>query len=67
MAPQKTLFYTAAHSGFALERVPLGGGGTIATWLEREWLKTEPFRLQMVRPDLLGADAPREKDLIQYS
>jgi glycosyltransferase involved in cell wall biosynthesis len=61
------LFYTAAHSGFALEKVPLGGGGTIAAWLEQEWLRTKPFTLQMLRPDLLGAEAPQHKDLVQYS
>jgi glycosyltransferase involved in cell wall biosynthesis len=65
--PSKTVLYTAAHSGFALERVPLGGGGTIASWLENEWTQTRRFPLRMLRPDLLGADAPQEKELIQYS
>lgn len=61
------VLYTAAHSGFSLDRVPLGGGGTVATWLESEWLRTRPFALRMLRPDLLGAAAPRDKDLVRYS
>jgi len=67
LAPVSNLFYIAAHAGFPLERVPLGGGGTIAARLDEEWRRTRPFPYSLITPAVLGDQAPREKDLVRYS
>ncbi len=62
-----SVFYTAAHAGFDLSRVPLGGGATICDQLVQEWSRTKPFSLRILSPELLGDQAPRNKDLVTYS
>ena len=64
--PKKVL-YTAAHSGFNLGRIPLGGGASICQHLCEEWTRQKPFELDVLGPSILGASAPKEKDLVQYS
>jgi glycosyltransferase involved in cell wall biosynthesis len=64
--PKKVL-YAAAHAGFDLNRVPLGGAATIASLLMAEWSRTHPFELELLTPALLGRDAPRDKDLVRFS
>jgi glycosyltransferase involved in cell wall biosynthesis len=61
------LLFTAAHHGFALDRVPLGGGAAVCARLLREWEKTCPFEIEVLGPSILGKDAPQEKDLVRYS
>jgi glycosyltransferase involved in cell wall biosynthesis len=62
-----TVIYTAAHGGFDLTRVPLGGAAAVFHALTREWEKTRPFSLQLLTPEVLGEQAPRDKDLVRYS
>src|SRR3990167_966734 len=59
----KTVLYTAAHSGFDLQRIPLGGAATIAAYLTDAWRERAPFSIRLLGPSLLGPRAPREKDL----
>ncbi len=62
----KTVLYAAAHAGFDLSRVPLGGGAAVADHLTQEWSHTRPFNLQVLSPQILAA-APKDKDLVTYS
>jgi len=59
--------YIAAHAGFPLDRVPLGGGASVADHLIQEWSGTHPFDLDVISPDVLGRSAPKEFDLVQMS
>jgi glycosyltransferase involved in cell wall biosynthesis len=61
------ILYTAAHSGFNLGEVPLGGGASICQHLIQEWMKTQPFEWAVLGPSLLGSEAPQHKDLVRYS
>ena len=63
----KKLLYTAAHSGFNLSEVPLGGAASICQHLAREWTRTKPFEWEILGPSILGDAAPRQKDLVRYS
>jgi len=63
----KQVLYTAAHSGFNLGEVPLGGGASICQHLVQEWMKTKPFEWDVLGPSLLGSEAPQHKDLVRYS
>ena len=56
----KKVLYTAAHSGFNLGQVPLGGGGAICEHLASEWSRTKPFALEVLGPSILGDAAPKE-------
>ncbi len=62
----KRILYTAAHSGFALDQVPLGGGAAICEALTREWDKG-PVSYRLIGPGILGEKAPQNKDLVQLS
>ncbi len=62
----KSVLFTAAHSGFNLGKVPLGGGAAICYQLAREWNQTKPFEFTVLGPSLLK-DSPLNKDLVQYS
>ncbi len=61
------LLYTAAHGGFDLERVPLGGGAAVCQHLQDAWKKTQPFTLKILEPQVLGEQRPRDKQLIGMS
>ncbi len=63
----KKVLFTAAHSGFSLNRIPLGGGAAVCEHLAREWERTKPFALEVLGPSLLGREAPQEKDLVAYT
>lgn len=63
----KTILYTAAHSGFDLGQVPLGGGAAIGQALAQSWTETKPFPFRMLGPEVLGIPSPRHKDLVHYS
>src|ERR1035441_7667835 len=63
----KKVLFTAAHSGFSLNHIPLGGGAAVCEQLAREWERTKPFALEVLGPSLLGSQAPKEKDLVHYS
>jgi len=63
----KKVLFTAAHSGFSLNQVPLGGGAAVCEQLVREWGRTRPFELKVLGPSVLGPIAPKDKDLVHYS
>src|SRR5882672_9571948 len=63
----KKVLFTAAHSGFSLNRIPLGGGAAVCEHLTREWARTKPFELEVLGPALLGRRAPHDHDLVRYS
>ncbi len=63
----KKVLYAAAHSGFNLRQVPLGGGASVCQHLAEEWIKTKPFDLEVLGPSLLKEAAPQHKDLVRYS
>jgi glycosyltransferase involved in cell wall biosynthesis len=54
------VIYTAAHAG-AGNAIPIGGGGAIATMLEREWSRTRPFELVMEAPP------DQARDIVRYN
>ncbi len=62
-----TVLYTAAHGGFAKERVPLGGAGTVCNQLVEEWERTKPFELRLLNPSILGSSAPTGRDLVRFT
>jgi glycosyltransferase involved in cell wall biosynthesis len=62
-----TVVYTAAHGGYASERVPLGGGAAISDQLAAEWSRARPFPLHLVTPAILGSGAPTGRDLVGFS
>src|SRR5260370_42362209 len=62
----KTVVYTAAHGGFAGEKVPLGGGAAVCDQLITEWEKTRPFRFRLITPAILAPNAPSARDLVAY-
>ena len=61
--------FTAAHGGFAAQKVPLGGGGAVCDQLIREWTSTPPFHggIDLLTPAILGKGAPDGKALVRYS
>jgi glycosyltransferase involved in cell wall biosynthesis len=61
------VWYTAAHSGFDLQRVPLGGAATICQQLCKAWQSPGSPAVQLLSPSLLGPQAPQDKDLVHYS
>lgn len=62
------VLYTAAHGGFASEKVPLGGGGAVCDQLMAEWSRTQPFdRVDLITPAILGSGSPKGSDLVGYS
>ena len=63
----KTLLYTAAESGFDLQRVPLGGAAPICAFLTEEWRKRSDFQFRLLSADVIGAAAPRDNDLLNYT
>ena len=63
----KKVLYTAAHSGFNLRQVPLGGGASVCEHLREEWRRQKPFEFEVLGPALLNKFAPLHKDLVQYS
>ncbi len=63
----KKVLFTAAHSGYSLDRMALGGGAAVCDHLTREWTRTRPFALEVLGPSVLGERAPRGKDLLAYS
>jgi glycosyltransferase involved in cell wall biosynthesis len=65
--PKPTLLYTAAHAGFDLTRVPLGGAATLCSLLTEAWRNQDAFTLRVLSPEILGRSAPRDKDLVRYS
>lgn len=62
----KRVVYTAAHGGYAEERVPLGGGAAVCDALVAEWRRTRPFELELITPAILGERAPAGRDLVGY-
>ena len=67
MLERVKVLFTAAHGGFRAERVPLGGGAAVCEQLREEWERTGPFELEMITPAILGAGAPRGRDLTRFS
>lgn len=63
----KRILYTAAHGGARLDRAPLGGGGAVCEQLAEEWGRTRPFPFERITPSILGAQAPREEELVRLS
>lgn len=63
----KQVIYTAAHSGFSLGRVPLGGGAAVCAHLVEEWTNTEVFPFRLLGPDILGEKAAAYNDLVGLS
>lgn len=61
------LLYLAAHGGFAGEAVPLGGGAAIFNLLMKEWAGGAPFRVEAVTPAVLGASAPRAREITSFN
>lgn len=61
--------FTAAHGGFAAQKVPLGGGGAVCDQLVREWTAAPPFYagVDLLTPSILGQGAPDGKALVRYS
>lgn len=60
------VLYTAAHAGFSRELAPLGGGAAVANQLIEEWGRTRPFELEVIDPSVLGARAPKGRELVQF-
>lgn len=60
MAGLKVL-YTAAHAG-AGPQVPIGGGGAISRMLVEEWGRTQPFAVEVLRPQ---QDSP--ESIVRFS
>lgn len=67
MLERVKVLFTAAHGGFRAERVPLGGGAAVCEQLREEWERTRPFDVEMITPAILGAGAPRGRDLTRFS
>jgi glycosyltransferase involved in cell wall biosynthesis len=63
----KTLLYTASDSGFDLRHIPLGGAAPICAFLSEEWRRRSDFQLRLLSPEVIGAGAPRDKDLLNYT
>jgi glycosyltransferase involved in cell wall biosynthesis len=63
----KKVLYTAAHSGFNLGQVPLGGGASVCQHLVQEWSRQKPFEFDVLGPSILKESAPQHKDLVHYS
>jgi glycosyltransferase involved in cell wall biosynthesis len=63
----KKVIYTAAHSGFNLNEVPLGGAAAICHHLVQEWSRNHPLKWQILGPSVLGPGAPQNKDLVRYT
>jgi glycosyltransferase involved in cell wall biosynthesis len=63
----KTLLYTASDSGFDLRHVPLGGAAPICAFLTEEWRKRSDFQFRLLSPEVIGAEAPRDHDLLNYT
>jgi glycosyltransferase involved in cell wall biosynthesis len=67
MAPLKTLVFTAVESGFDLRTVPHGGSAPVCAFLMEAWRKQPPFDIRMASVDLLGTDAPGERDFFRFT
>lgn len=63
----KTLLYTASDSGFDLRHIPLGGAAPICAYLTDEWRRRSDFQFRLLSPEVIGAGAPRDKDLLNYT
>jgi glycosyltransferase involved in cell wall biosynthesis len=63
----KTLLYAASDSGFDLRQVPLGGAAPICAFLTNSWRNQSDFRFRLLSPDVIGAEAPRDEDLLHYT
>jgi len=63
----KTLLYTASDSGFDLRQVPLGGAAPICAFLTEAWRNRSDFTFRLLSPDVIGAQAPRDEDLLHYT
>ena len=63
----KTLLYAASDSGFDLRQVPLGGAAPICAFLTEAWRNAPGFQFRLLSPDVIGADAPRDEDLLNYT
>ncbi|MFN7938269.1 MAG: glycosyltransferase family 4 protein [Bryobacteraceae bacterium] len=61
------VIYTAAHAVPSSESIPLGGGAAIARRLAAEWTRTQPFRLNVIGPSILGNAAPTGRDIVSFS
>ena len=61
------VLYTAAHSGFDLSRVPLGGGAAVCQHLASVWAETRPFALRVIGPEQLPGARPVDADLVRFS
>jgi glycosyltransferase involved in cell wall biosynthesis len=62
----RKVLYTAAHGSFPPD-VPLGGAAAVCSQLTAEWNKTNPFPFKVLDPSILQSQAPRGKDLVEYS
>jgi glycosyltransferase involved in cell wall biosynthesis len=60
------LIYTAAHGGYSQQSVPLGGGAAVFDHLTEEWIRTHPFDLHTITPQILET-APTGRDLVRFS
>ena len=63
----KTLLYAASDSGFDLRQVPLGGAAPICAFLTEAWRNQSDFAFRLLSPDVIGAEAPRNEDLLHYT
>jgi glycosyltransferase involved in cell wall biosynthesis len=63
----KTLVFTAVECGFDLATVPHGGSAPVCAFLMNEWQKRPPFDMRIASLNLLGNDAPGERDLFWYT
>ena len=63
----KTLLYAASDSGFDLRKVPLGGAAPICAFLTDAWRNQPDFKFRLLSPDVMGAEAPRNEDLLNYT
>ncbi|HET9370383.1 MAG TPA: glycosyltransferase family 4 protein [Vicinamibacterales bacterium] len=63
----RTLLYTASDSGFDLSQIPLGGAAPICAFLTKEWSRQTDFAFRLLSPDVIGAGAPRDHDLLNYT
>lgn len=63
----KKVLFSAAHAGFNIGEVPLGGGAAICHRLTEEWRRTRPFALDVLGPSVMTTKAPQHKDLVRYT
>ena len=63
----KTLVFTAVECGFDLRTVPHGGSAPVCAFLMHELRKQPSFDIRFASVDLLGADAPGERDFFRFT